>query len=96
MAESLRQQYASISPGYHLNKNHWNTILIDGTLSELELCKMIDHSYELVFKGLRKSEKDVVNPSAIMDVLLFDFGFGTIRFYLNSVPTHLIILLLKF
>lgn len=61
IAESLRQQYASITPGYHLNKNHWNTILIDGTLSEQELCKMIDHSYELVFKGLKKSEKDAIN-----------------------------------
>lgn len=59
-AESLRQQYDSITPGYHLNKHHWNTILIDGTLSELELCNMIDHSYELVFKGLKKTEKDSV------------------------------------
>lgn len=65
MAESLRQQYASITPGYHLNKNHWNTILIDGTLSELELCNMIDHSYELVFKGLRKSEKDAITERII-------------------------------
>mgnify|MGYP001159217448 CR=1 FL=1 len=61
IADSLRQQYSSITPGYHLNKNHWNTILIDGTISEQELFEMIDHSYELVFKGLKKSEKDAIN-----------------------------------
>lgn len=63
IAENLRQQYASITPGYHLNKNHWNTILIDGTISEQELYDMIDLSYELVFKGLRKAEKDAINQS---------------------------------
>ncbi|OAB42516.1 MmcQ/YjbR family DNA-binding protein [Paenibacillus glacialis] len=63
IAESLRQQYSSITPGYHLNKNHWNTILIDGTISEQELFEMIDHSYELVFKGLKKSEKDAIIQS---------------------------------
>ncbi|MGF7050687.1 putative DNA-binding protein (MmcQ/YjbR family) [Paenibacillus sp. DS2015] len=58
IAENLRQQHTAITPGYHLNKNHWNTILIDGTIPELEIFKMIDHSYELVFKGLKKSEKE--------------------------------------
>ncbi|AIQ11334.1 MmcQ/YjbR family DNA-binding protein [Paenibacillus durus] len=58
IAESLRQQYSSITPGYHLNKTHWNTIIMDGSISESELFKMIDHSYELVFKGLKKSEKE--------------------------------------
>jgi predicted DNA-binding protein (MmcQ/YjbR family) len=60
IAESLRQQYSSITPGYHLNKSHWNTIILDGSVSEQELCKMIDHSYELVFKGLKRSEKDAI------------------------------------
>ncbi|NHN29610.1 MmcQ/YjbR family DNA-binding protein [Paenibacillus agricola] len=60
IAESLREQHASITPGYHLNKSHWNTILIDGSIPEQELFKMIDHSYELVFKGLKKTEKDAI------------------------------------
>ncbi|MFD0678688.1 MULTISPECIES: MmcQ/YjbR family DNA-binding protein [unclassified Paenibacillus] len=60
IAESLRQQYPSITPGYHLNKSHWNTIILDGSVSEAELFKMIDHSYELVFKGLKKSEKEAI------------------------------------
>lgn len=59
-AENLRQQYASITPGYHLNKTHWNTIIVDGSISEPDLFYMIDHSYELVFKGLKKSEKDAI------------------------------------
>jgi predicted DNA-binding protein (MmcQ/YjbR family) len=56
-AESLRQQHPSITAGYHLNKTHWNTVIIDGTIPETELHSMIDHSYELVYKGLRKAEK---------------------------------------
>lgn len=60
LAENLRQQYPAITPGYHLNKSHWNTILIDSSIPESELNKMIDHSYELVFKRLKKLEKDAI------------------------------------
>lgn len=60
IAENLRQQYSSVSPGYHLNKSHWNTIIIDGTIPEPELLGMIDHSYELVFKGLKKAEREAI------------------------------------
>jgi len=58
LAESLRQQYLAIAPGYHLNKSHWNTITLDGSISDEELKDMIDHSYELVFKGLKKAERE--------------------------------------
>ncbi len=57
VAQSLREQYSSVTPGYHLNKQHWNTITIDGTIPEHELIWMIDHSYDLVFKSLTKAEK---------------------------------------
>jgi predicted DNA-binding protein (MmcQ/YjbR family) len=60
LADHLRQQYPCITPGYHLNKSHWNTIVIDGSLTELELSKMIDHSYDLVFKSLKKLEKEAI------------------------------------
>ncbi|WP_282942659.1 MmcQ/YjbR family DNA-binding protein [Paenibacillus sp. RC67] len=60
IADNLRQQYPSVTPGYHLNKSHWNTIILDGSIPEPELYSMIDHSYELVFKKLTKSEKDAV------------------------------------
>ncbi len=56
LAVELRERYDSIQPGYHMNKTHWNTITIDGTLPDKKLNELIDHSYELVKKGLKKSD----------------------------------------
>lgn len=50
VAQSLRQQYPSVTPGYHLNKQNWNTVTLDGSVPDKELVWMIDHSYELVIK----------------------------------------------
>jgi predicted DNA-binding protein (MmcQ/YjbR family) len=50
LAIDLREQYASVIPGYHMNKKHWNTVLVDGTISQQQLQQFIDHSYELVKK----------------------------------------------
>lgn len=47
-AIELREQYECILPGYHMNKKHWNTIIIDGTLSRTKLKDLIKDSYELV------------------------------------------------
>ena len=47
-AIELRDQYSGVLPGYHMNKKHWNTILVDGTLTTKQLKEMIDHSYTLV------------------------------------------------
>lgn len=60
LAEDLRTKYSSVTPGYHLSKKHWNTVLIDGTIPEQELHWMIDHSYELVLKSLTKTEREAV------------------------------------
>jgi predicted DNA-binding protein (MmcQ/YjbR family) len=49
-AIELREEYECIIPGYHMNKKHWNTIIIDGSLSNKQLREMIDHSYNLVAK----------------------------------------------
>ncbi|CAH1223953.1 hypothetical protein PAECIP111893_05054 [Paenibacillus plantiphilus] len=57
IAENLREQYKAVTPGYHMNKQHWNTIQLDGSIPEEELHDMINHSYDLVFKGLTKDEK---------------------------------------
>jgi predicted DNA-binding protein (MmcQ/YjbR family) len=46
----LRERYSSVTPGYHMNKKHWNTILIDGSVPDKELFSWIDHSYDLVLK----------------------------------------------
>lgn len=56
-AVELRERYDSVQPGFHMNKSHWNTVIIDGTISVSELKEMIDHSYEQVVKGLKKADK---------------------------------------
>ena len=53
-AELLRQQYVDVTPGYHMNKRHWNTVLLAGDVPEDEILELIDHSYELVLDGLPK------------------------------------------
>jgi predicted DNA-binding protein (MmcQ/YjbR family) len=55
IAMELRQEYESVLPGYHLNKTHWNTVILDGGVPDDELKKMISHSYEQVVNGLPKS-----------------------------------------
>ena len=58
-AIDLREQYpSSILPGYHMNKKHWNTVIINGELSIKKIRELIDHSYELVFNSLPKKLKD--------------------------------------
>ena len=49
-AIELREQYSCIQPGYHMNKKHWNTIFVDGTLSNKQIIKFVVDSYELVSK----------------------------------------------
>jgi len=56
LALELRDRYEQVQPGYHMNKKHWNTVEIDSGIPDTELRKMIDHSYELVTKHLRKAE----------------------------------------
>ncbi|MBL4653235.1 MAG: MmcQ/YjbR family DNA-binding protein [Flavobacteriales bacterium] len=51
----LREEHPSIMPGYHMNKQHWNTVIVDGSFSQKLLLELIDHSYELVLKSLPKS-----------------------------------------
>lgn len=56
-AEFLRMQYKSVIPGYHLNKKHWNTVIVDGTIPETEIQEMIEHSYKLVVRSLTKAQR---------------------------------------
>lgn len=48
LAIELREEYSCILPGYHMNKKHWNTIIVDGTLSKTQLKNFIKDSYDLV------------------------------------------------
>jgi len=56
-AEELRDQYDCIIPGYHMNKKHWNTVIIDNTLNTRQLKEQIDHSYDLVAKKKTRAKK---------------------------------------
>ncbi len=53
----LRDEYESIIPGYHMNKRHWNTVILDGSLPTQLVKELIDHSYELVVASLPKSKR---------------------------------------
>jgi predicted DNA-binding protein (MmcQ/YjbR family) len=57
LALELRDRYEQVEPGYHMNKKHWNTVVLDGVIPDKELCEMIDHSYDLVAGSLPKRVK---------------------------------------
>lgn len=48
LAETLREKYETVLPGYHLNKKHWNTMILSGQLSREDVQDLIRHSYQLV------------------------------------------------
>jgi predicted DNA-binding protein (MmcQ/YjbR family) len=54
LALDLRDRYEQVRPGYHMNKKHWNTVEIESGILDVDLRKMIDHSYELVIEKLPK------------------------------------------
>jgi len=53
----LRKQYPAVRPGYYMNKKHWNTITMDGSIPDEELIRMIDESYNLVIQGMTRSDQ---------------------------------------
>jgi predicted DNA-binding protein (MmcQ/YjbR family) len=57
LAIELRERYESITPGYHMNKKMWNTIILDDTIPAKEILKMIDHSYDEVLKKIPEKRK---------------------------------------
>lgn len=48
LAIELRERYSSVTPGYHMNKKHWNTVYLDGSIPDREVFSWIDNSYDLV------------------------------------------------
>ena len=56
-AEELRAQYSCVLPGYHMNKKHWNTIIVDGSVPVSLIKEWIDHSYALVDASIKPSKK---------------------------------------
>ena len=57
-ALALRDAYDSVQPGYHLNKRHWNTITLGEDMPIDELRDLVHHSYELVVRGLKRSDRE--------------------------------------
>lgn len=59
-AIELREEFSDVIAGFHMNKKHWNTITIEGNIPNGLIEELIDHSYELVVKGMtKKSQKDL-------------------------------------
>ena len=57
LAEALRLAHAAVLPGYHLNKRHWNTVIIDGSLSDDAVSDMIEDSYDLVVSKMPRARR---------------------------------------
>lgn len=60
-AIELREQFTGIIPGYHMNKKHWNTVLINDDVTDKHLFELIHQSYQLVFNVLPKKIKDGIS-----------------------------------
>ena len=61
LAEALREVYAAVLPGYHLNKRHWNTVIIDGSVADEAIRDMIQDSYDLVVSRLPTSRRGALD-----------------------------------
>lgn len=66
-ALALRDEHEAITPVYHMNKRHWNTLVLDGSLPASLVPELIDHSYELVVASLPKSRRPFVGPTTTSD-----------------------------
>jgi predicted DNA-binding protein (MmcQ/YjbR family) len=60
LAEQMRATYAAVSPGYHLNKRHWNTVIIDGSMPAQMIKDMIEDSYDLVASKLSLARRRAI------------------------------------
>lgn len=56
-APALRAQYPAVQPGYHLNKQHWNTVTLDGSVPADEVAEMVQESYALVARSLPRDQR---------------------------------------
>ena len=59
-AEQQRACFPAIRPGYHMNKRHWNTVTLDGSLPREVLLSLLDDSYDLVVAGLKRSVRQAL------------------------------------
>jgi predicted DNA-binding protein (MmcQ/YjbR family) len=54
-AQILREIFPAVKPGWHMNKQHWNTVILDGSIPRGEIERMIDNSFALVVRGLARA-----------------------------------------
>lgn len=59
-SEVLRGAYAAVRPGYHQNKKHWNTVVLDGSVPDDEVEELVAHSYELVVGALPRRVREAL------------------------------------
>lgn len=62
-ALDLREQHSAVLPGYHMNKAHWNTVLVDGTISNKMLLQWVTDSYDLVYQSLPQKTKQLLSAN---------------------------------
>lgn len=60
LAEQLRKTYDAVLPGYHLNKRHWNTLIIEGSLTDRMIKEGIEDSYDLVVSSLSRARREAL------------------------------------
>ena len=63
-AVELREEWEAIIPGYHMNKKHWNTLVLDGSLPAELVAELIDHSYDLVIKSMTKAQRETYQDAS--------------------------------
>jgi predicted DNA-binding protein (MmcQ/YjbR family) len=56
----LREEFDAVKPGYHMNKKHWNSVFIDGSLPDSKMEELIRHSYEMVLKSLPLKQRNTI------------------------------------
>ena len=60
LAEELRKAHAAVIPGYHLNKRHWNTVIIDGSLTDELIRDLVEDSYDLIVSRLPRQRRQAL------------------------------------
>lgn len=62
-AHDLREEHDAIIPGYHMNKRHWNTVILDGSLSDDFIIELVEHSFELVLAGHNRATRERIGKA---------------------------------
>ena len=65
LAPTWRNQFRAVQPGYYMNKKHWNSVTLDGSIPDEVILGMVDDSYNLVVKGLKKADRQRLQSTQI-------------------------------